>query len=336
MKSCVLDAYPYQDVDISQYQKTFVVDEKKIEKSMSRLLNKHVTWASGGSVAAGDVVCCSLASGLPKFQHDELNLTVGSNLFDKEFEAALLGKKEGDAFSFERDGQDVGVKIFSVKNKQIPALCDEFVRELSLEHVDTVEEYRAYLKRQQLEEVFREDSYEVLRYVQRTVLEKSRILLSKEDWQKYVEMRLNALRGLAGFDGFELEKMTAKEFDGRIPVKSYEELVASIQYDAWDTCRLSLLGRGLAAGVTQMAGATQSVAETAEISGTAQPVTTEGVSCDAIRGEYEEFMKEQADIWKRPIEECRAAHSYELFEINYYTNYYDDKVLEYLKENLYR
>lgn len=108
MKSCVLDAYPYQDVDISPYQKTFVVDEKKIEKSMSRLLNKHVTWVSGGSVAVGDVVCCSLASGLPKFQRDELNLTVGSNLFDMEFEAALLGKKEGDSFSFERDGQDVG------------------------------------------------------------------------------------------------------------------------------------------------------------------------------------------------------------------------------------
>lgn len=336
MKSYVLDAYPYQDVDISPYQKTFVVDEKKIEKSMSRLLNKHVTWASGGSVAVGDVVCCSLASGLPKFQRDELNLTVGSNLFDKEFEAALLGKKEGDAFSFERDGQDVGVKILSVKNKRIPALRDEFVRELSLEQVDTVEEYRAHLKRQQLEEAFREDSYEVLRYVQRTVLEKSRILLTKEDWQKYVELRLNALRGIARFDGFELEKMTAKEFDGRIPVKSYEELVASIQYDAWDTCRLSLLGRELAAGVTQMAGAAQSVAETTEISGTAQPVTMEGISRDVIRGEYEELMKEQADIWKRPVEECRAAHSYELFEINYYTNYYDDKVLEYLKEKLYR
>ncbi len=76
------------------------------------------------------------------------------------------------------------------------------------------------------------DCYEPLMHIQKTVLEMSEILLRKEDWQRYSTLKLQYLKGLAVFEGFALETMTAKDFEGRIPVKSYEELVLMLQTES--------------------------------------------------------------------------------------------------------
>ena len=54
--------------------------------------------------------------------------------------------------------------------------------------------------------------------------EKSEFVLYQEDWLRAVEMRLEFSRALAKEEGFVLEEMTSKEFEGRIPVKTYDGL----------------------------------------------------------------------------------------------------------------
>ncbi len=102
MNSYVIQAYPYQNVDISPWQKKFICSEEEIDRQMLRLANRHITWTEGKPVSVGDVVQCRLVSRLPRFQNDNLSLTAGAGLFDAELESLLIGKKAGDTIRLEK------------------------------------------------------------------------------------------------------------------------------------------------------------------------------------------------------------------------------------------
>ncbi len=241
MNSYVIQTYPYQNVDISPWQKKFICSEEEIDRQMLRLANRHITWTEGEPVSVGDVVQCRLVSRLPRFQNDNLSLTTGAGLFDAELESLLIGKKAGDTIRLEKENTAITGTLISVKNRHAPAVTDEYIRELSIPDVSTVPEYRDYLREQQLQAAFSNDCCEPLMHIQNTVLEMSEILLRRADWKRYTNLKLQYLRGLAAFEGFEIETMTAKDFEGRIPVKSYGGLVAMLQAESWDTCCFSML-----------------------------------------------------------------------------------------------
>lgn len=307
MNSLILEAYPYQNTDLSSFRKKFVLDEKEVDRALLRLVNKHIKWTEGKPVSVGDVVQCNLLSRLPKFNRDRLQLTVGAGLFDKELEVSMIGKAAGDVVSYEKDGEAIKIELVSVRNKQTPALADEFVKELAISDVNTIEEYKNYLKKQQFEAAFSEDSYEPLIHIRQTVLAKSKILLSKEDWKHCVDLRMEYLRGLAEFEGLKLETMTAEEFEGRIPVKSCDELLLLLQDEAWEVCRLSLLGRQLA----------------------------KTDHCAATQTGYDEELTQMSVHWNKSMEQCRKVYAYDLYEMNYYVDYFGKKALTYIKEHLY-
>lgn len=185
--SKLIEAYPLEKVDISQFQKRFVVDEKAIQTAMNRLVNKHISWSEGEAAKAGDVVTCSMESSLEKFNRQNMQLTLGIGLFDKEVEAALVGVKAGDRVSLLKGGEKVEIQVLSVRNKHVPQLTDEMVQELALPEVDTVEGYRQHLVEAQKEEQYNDDSYEAYRYVIKTVLERSDIIIREADWQQEID-----------------------------------------------------------------------------------------------------------------------------------------------------
>lgn len=307
MKSYVIHAFPYQNVDISRFRKKLQYDEKAIEHELQRLQNRGVTWSEGAPAAAGDVVQCRLDSQLDRFRREKLSLTIGAGLFDAELEEAMIGRNAGDTFYLDKDGYPVTAEVICVRNKHLPELCDKLVQELALPDIHTVAEYRKYLKEQQFEQQFYQDVYPPAEQIKETVLAESEICLHREDWRKYVKLRLTQLKHLAEYDGLELEKMTPEQFEGRIPVKSFDGLIALLQEEAWECCCISLLGREFAAedgfAVTQEA--------------------------------YEQFLKETAADWKQPVEKYRMATPYELYECNAYAHHYHDRISSYLKENLY-
>ena len=85
-------------------------------------------------------------------------LELGSNSFIPGFEDQLIGTKEQDEvavkvrfpedYHAELAGKDATfkVKVHEVKQKQYPELNDEFVKELEIENVNNVEEYRNYVQ----------------------------------------------------------------------------------------------------------------------------------------------------------------------------------------------
>lgn len=307
MKSKVLTVFPYQQVDITSFRRSPEVDQTALKKELDRAVYPYITWSDGDTVWAGDVAECSLDSKDPRFQRPSIRITVGLGLLDREAEEKLVGQKVGAKLELVCRGSDVDVTILSVKNRQVPPLSDEMVARLEIEGVDTVEHYRSYLVEKALDERFQNESYEVVQYVLRIVAERSEILIDQKDWEQSVAWDLGRLSVIAGFDGLDLKTMTARDFQGRIPVKSYDELVCMLQRDAWDNTRQMLLGR-----------------ELAEKDGFA--VTQEG---------YEEFLAEMAASWGSTVEAYRPAYPFAYYEAIKYRSYYHDEVKKYIREKFF-
>lgn len=89
---------------------------------------------------------------------ENYSLELGSNSFVPGFEEQLVGAKSEDAVDVkvtfpENYHADLASKeavfkcvVHEVKTKVVPALDEEFVKELELENVNTVEEYQEYVK----------------------------------------------------------------------------------------------------------------------------------------------------------------------------------------------
>ncbi|TLG76643.1 trigger factor [Culicoidibacter larvae] len=88
-------------------------------------------------------------------------LTIGSGSFIPGFEEQLIGAKAGDAVEVkvtfpeqyqaaDLAGQDVvfNVTVHEVKHRVLPELSDDFVEELDMENVKTLEDLQAYAKEQ--------------------------------------------------------------------------------------------------------------------------------------------------------------------------------------------
>lgn len=299
--------FPYQKVDITPFKRSPKIDEDKLQKEFDRVVYPYITWLDGDMAALGDVVECSMTSQNKRFQRPSAKITVGAGLLDREEEKKLVGQKVGAKLALVCRGSDVTVTILSVKKRCVPPLTDEMVAALGLESVRTVEQYRTYLVEQALDEQFSNESYAVIQSVLQTVRERSEVLITQEDWQQSVQWDINRLSVIAQFDGLELEKMTEKEFEGRIPVKSYYELVAMLQRDAWQNTWQMLLGRKLA----EEDGFT---------------VTETG---------YETFLAELAASWNSTVEAYRPAYPYAYYEAIQYRIHYYDTVSDYIRRNIY-
>lgn len=120
------------------------------------------------------------------------------------------------------------------------------IEALGVPGIATVEAYWAYLFSEWKNEDFLKHGYEALEHLITQVVSNSELLIREEDWQAHVDWELGRVQCIAKAEGLILEQMTEKEFAGRIPVKTYDGLVALLQKGAWRGCALGLLGKALA------------------------------------------------------------------------------------------
>lgn len=306
MKSRVVKVYEYTDVDISKFQVTFKVNQDKINQEISRVKNHYAIWKQGTKVSKQDMVLCALQSDIQKFNRKKVKMIVGSHLFDAKLEDALIGMNVGEEKKIMVSEQEVAIRVLQVTNKICPELDDSMVQKLNLDGVNTVKDYREYLINQQRQEFIQDKKYNVIQYVRNKVLKQSDFILKREDWQWAVNMELQKCSVLAQKDGLQLETMTEKEFEGKIPVKSYYELVALLQSKYWENLCEYLLG--------------------------IYYMQMDGRQVD--ESQYEECIKEYSKTWHETEENAKKIISLEYYLFKEYENYFYNKLDRYVAENL--
>ena len=304
MRSRILQVKDYREVDVKPLLKPFMPDEAALEAELKRLTNPYVRWETGESVSAGDQAVCRLVSDCPRFNKENVRFVAGSGMFHKELEALAIGMKAGEAREAELPEGRVSVTLTGVMNRVVPEPSDGMVKKLGLEGVETVADYRAYLLAQQKEAAFQDALYEPQKRLMAEVIAGSEFVLCKEDWAAVVNRELDRCRTLCRQEGMVLEEMTPEQFRGRIPVKSYHELVSMLQYDGWDKLCCYLLGR----------------------------LYAENDGFRAGEAEYEEFIADYVRSWRVSEENAREANPYDSFLFNEYAGHAYTVLKNYIRE----
>lgn len=186
MKSYIKSLYNYMALPLEDM--TEIVTKEELEESLQNdikatlLENRAFTEAS--TVEKGDVVVLSIKSELPRFNKPEITLTVGLNLFNKEFEEKLLGHGVNEAFTVAVNGGEAAVVIKGCKRLSVPELDDAFVKALGIGNVETVSQYTAYLTEKYLN--FYQENY-VSWYAEQLfaeVCDKSDLYIDPEEFEQ--------------------------------------------------------------------------------------------------------------------------------------------------------
>ena len=149
----------YKGLEIGK--KAVKVTKKDIEEALEGTLKENASLVlKEGEAAMGDIVVMDFAGRINgelfdggSAQNHELEL--GSHQFIPGFEEQLVGHKAGETvnvdvtfpenYTEELKGKPATFecKIHEVKEKKLPELNDEFVKELKVEGIETVEAFRA-------------------------------------------------------------------------------------------------------------------------------------------------------------------------------------------------
>ena len=303
MKSRVLQIKDYREVDVKSLLKPFVPDDAALEAELRRLTNPYIRWEAGTAVSPGDQAVCRLVSDCPRFQKEKVRFVAGSGMFHKELENLSMGMTVGGTREIVLPEGRVSLTLTVVMNRVAPEPGDKMVEKLGLDGVHTVAAYRAYLLEQQKAAAFQEDSYDALNHLMREVIGGSEFVLDREDWAETINRELDRCRTLCRQEGMVLEEMTPEQFNGRIPVKSYHELVAMLQYDGWDKLCRYLLGCRYAENDGFRAG----------------------------EAEYGEFIADYVRSWHVSEENAREANPYDSFLFNEYAGHAYTVLKEYIR-----
>ena len=306
MRSYVLSMKDPKQVDLSASLVAVPIDAEKVEAELRRIALPYVRWEPAAEAAAGDLAICRMHSELPRFERPKLKLMLGSGMFRREIEEAAVGMKPGGEKTVTLPEGAVQLTLMEVSRQTIPEPDDEMVRALRLESVASVEDYREHLREKLRLDAAKELSREPLEQLICAVLDGSEFVLYPEDWRRIVNQRLDRSRVLFRQEGIDMERATPEDFVGRIPVKSYHELVAMEQDDAWRTLCLCLLGMHWA----------------------------EGDGFRPTEAEYEEELRSYRKTWRATEEEAVAVTPWESFVVGAYIRHAVDLLEQVVLEQL--
>lgn len=126
-----------------------VPTEKSVNEAVKTELTRgrvfYVSCDNGEPVGRGDRVTLRVSSSLPKFNREEVKLSVGSGLYHSDLEEKLTGMKVGGSGEITIKGEPVAFTVLRSERRQCPELTDEMARSQGIEGVETLAQYEAYM-----------------------------------------------------------------------------------------------------------------------------------------------------------------------------------------------
>lgn len=307
LKSKLISEFDFRQADVSEVDFTYEMDSKFIEKEMLRIKKKNKVSYEAEEVNKGDIVLCSLKSDNPKYNR-EISLNTGLGLFKKEIENALIGMRKSESKTVSVDGENVSIEILNIERSELSdRLTDEMVRKEEIEGVATVKELEDYLHKlyqEKVDSAINNKAYYLVEAVLKQVVPQSKYEIYEEDIQYLCDLEIQKASALAKNEGLILEKMTEEDFNGRIPVKSYEEFLNMVHNMGKNQIYVLVMGL--------------------------KKAKEDGY--EPSKEEYEEFLKGYYTMYKLDPEVARKAQSWELYEANEYIIYYRRQIINYYRE----
>ncbi|SDK00534.1 trigger factor [Natronincola ferrireducens] len=233
MPEVVVENYKGIEVEKKEYN----VQEEDIQKELDSLLEKNARMIAveDRPVQDSDMVIIDYKGMIDGVAFEggtaeKQSLNIGSGQFIQGFEEQLIGKNTGDevevkvTFPEDYHGKDVAgkeavfeVKIHEIKEKEVPALDDEFAKDVS--EFDTLEELKADVKKRLEEQAKNKTEQELRNKVVDAAIDKVEINLPSAVVERQIDNMLRDFEYSLSYQGLNLQyyyNMTgAKEEDLR-------------------------------------------------------------------------------------------------------------------------
>lgn len=222
MKSKVLKEYALAPA-VAAYSWQSQPDQHSAEESLYQIALSYKRYEAVLSVASGDVVAITMRSEHKKFNRTT-KLQVGSNMFDKTLEEALIGKTVDTDYSLEHAEGKVEYRISDIQHLVVPSVTDEMAKAAGIADIETVAQLRGYYVAQGLKEQLYNEVYDFIP----KFLAQWQFVLEEEDLYEMDELEMERCRGISRSMGMVFDEMTEEELLGAVgcpSIPAFREMI---------------------------------------------------------------------------------------------------------------
>ena len=186
MNGVVNKLYDIDSIVIPEEMLQVNVDEQKVEDAVHALAMRYAKESPADEAAKGDLVYChpnkdSYPDGRTVLIYTGMNIPGA-----EQAEEAVIGKKVDDTVLTVLADKTVGLTIKKILRRTPVEVTDALVADMGIEGVATVEDYKAYLRKKQAEDVKMEQSKNIIRYVMDEMVENSTYTYDEAEMEAYV------------------------------------------------------------------------------------------------------------------------------------------------------
>lgn len=190
MNAKVTKLYDIDNTEIPADMLKISVDEKEIDARVNALSLRYAKEADAQTAETGDIVFCS-ADEKSYPDKREIILFTGTGLQGAEkAEKDAVGKSVGDVFKTVICDEEAELTVKKIV-RRIPAqIDDKLISSLSIDGVDTVEKYKAYIKSAALDNAKTEAVKSISGFLYSSLTENSEYSFDETEFEKEVEKNI--------------------------------------------------------------------------------------------------------------------------------------------------
>jgi len=227
MKSYINTLADYREAPFEK-NVTIRCPEEHIAAQMKHLTRGFKKSVPVQTLEKGDVAMLSLSSELEKFNRPMIPITVGGNLFDEEFEKALVGHSVGESFTVTVQDKPVAVTVKQASRTVFPEPTDEMAVAYAEKHDDfsgvkTVAEYREKVIRKYLDVQIQQAVFDGMDAVLNYVLTHSDWEFDQGEIDEQYKQAMDEIGEQLKENGKTFETLSEDEFYMNFGVKSLKE-----------------------------------------------------------------------------------------------------------------
>ena len=178
----ILKLYDYTQCPLPDKLFEIKIPQKKIDEKIEKAAEHFLAIEEQtGAIQKGDIVAIKMVSTDPLLASECERFSVGKGFFDKDIEAALIGKKKGDTFSAAVDNASAEITVLWVKRRVVPKFTDAMASQMGIEDVATVQEYTDYVTQELVEEDKEKKQNAIWNMVSKKIIEESKFEVDEKE-----------------------------------------------------------------------------------------------------------------------------------------------------------
>ena len=142
MKSKIVKLFDMKELEIPSDLLNWHMSNEEIDAELNRLAASHPVETHPNTAETGDSVLCRAVSDDPKWNREAMPIYPGRGMLEATLENAVVGMKVAES----KTVGNVTLTVLEITRRRPSQINDELIKKGNIDGVETVEQYRAWLR----------------------------------------------------------------------------------------------------------------------------------------------------------------------------------------------